>query len=300
MTYGPPWRIDGPLPLPPRFGLLPTAEAAVAGVRIVTDVDDRGIERWMNGVQVWPYPTGLADTWDSCSSGSEGGIKSYGDDVPLPEFGALTVYLAESCSSYSIGDDQDAYMARATAALTAVESATVARELLTGTQLIANPHLADGQGTFPNADSATSVAMGIGLLEEEIAASGRLGLIHVSPLIMSMMHREWWFDPERAWHRTVNGNVVIADPGYRGGATPLGHAAPAGDQQWIYASGPVDIRRSEMFVTPDNVAEALDRGSGATNSRPNTITYRAERYYLVDWDTTVQAAVLVDPCSTNC
>jgi hypothetical protein len=56
-----------------------------------------------------------------------------------------------------------------------------------------------------------------------------------------------------------------------------------------------------MFVTPERVDQALERGTGgASTGRPNTIVYRAERYYLVDWDTQVQAAVLVDLCSTEC
>ncbi len=71
-------------------------------------------------------------------------------------------------------------------------------------------------------------------------------------------------------------------------------------EEWAYATGPVDIRRSEIFTTPDTLAQALDRSLGASNSRPNTITYRAERYFAVDWDSALQAAVRIDRCGSTC
>jgi hypothetical protein len=53
---------------------------------------------------------------------------------------------------------------------------------------------------------------------------------------------------------------------------------------------------------PDTRAQALDRGVGlgATNGRTNQFTYRAERYFAVDWDTALQAACLIDRCSAVC
>ena len=53
------------------------------------------------------------------------------------------------------------------------------------------------------------------------------------------------------------------------------------------ATGPIDIRRGDVEVLPPVIRQTLDR-------RTNVITYRVERDYLVDWDTVLQAAVLVD------
>src|SRR5689334_6740159 len=170
-TCGPFWRINGPLPEPPRYSLLGAS-------RVVTDIDQEQIERWINGVEVYPYPPGNAVSWDNGSTGSDVVDKAEGGVISHPQFGAMTVYFAETCSTISVwGSEQapeDAFTARATAAFAAVESAAVEREFLTGETMLLNPHLADGQGTFPNLDAATNVINGIGLLENEIAASGRM------------------------------------------------------------------------------------------------------------------------------
>lgn len=296
--FGPLERIDGPPPIPPLYGLIPAAEAAkAAGVRIVPDTDDRGIERWMNGVEVYPYPPSIGDVFNPCAVSSEFVSKDFGDDLEHPQFGAMTVYVSETCTTSKVWN-QEEFKARAVANIVAVESGTIAYEFLTGHRLPAQPHLADGNGDFPNGDTVTTVLLGIEAMEKQIALSRRQGLIHCSPMIATaMLSRGFSLRDETGVIRTINGIVVIPDFGYAAGATPTGHAAPGSAvQEWIYATGPVDIRRTEIFVTPDNVADAVDKGTpnSATNNKPNSITYRAERYYLVDWDTEVQAAVLVD------
>lgn len=301
--FGPLERIDGPPPIPPLYGLLPAAEAPAAGVRIVTDVDDRGIARWMNGVEVYPYPPDTGAVFDPCAPGSNFVEKDFGSDLAHPQFGAMTVNLAETCTTSKVWD-QDEFKARATLALSAVESGIIANELMTGTRMPAQPYLADGNGEFPNGDTATSPLDALALLEREIANSRRMGVIHCSPMMATvLLGRGFTLDAKSGVIRTINGIVVIPDFGYVDSATPVGHSAANGNrQEWAYATGPIDIRRTEMFTTPERVEQAIDRGTpnSASNARPNSITYRAERYYLVDWDTEVQAAVLVDRCRITC
>lgn len=302
--FGPLHRIDGPPPLAPVYSLLAAAGAPAQGVRIVPDADSRGIERWMNGVEVYGYPPDTGGVWDTCASSAPIDGKGTGAAIAHPQFGAFTAYLNETCTSYKVWN-QDEYKSRALSALTAVESSIVAREFKRGTILTANPHLNDGLGTFPNADTATSFWDGIALLEDEIAASGRQGIIHCSPGMISAAAAKsgwnYWHDTAGQVIRMISGTVIIPDAGYTGGGGPIGHASPTSGQEWIYATGPVDIRRSEAFVTPENVSQALERGTGgADTSNPNSITYRAERFYLIDWDTEVQAAVLVDRCLDSC
>lgn len=301
--YGPLTAVDGPPPVPPPYGLLPAAAAPAAGVRIVPDADANGRERWINGAQVYPYPPDVPDAWDVCSEGSNRPVKGDGSELPLPEFGAFVLYLAETCTAYSVVDQQ-AYRARALTAFAATESYGLAHEFLTGDILPLNPHLSDGEGAFPNGDTATSPLQGLQLLEGEIAKSGKLGLIHLSPMVATALRAHLAIDDRTGVVRTINGNVIINDSGYIDGATPAasaahpgGHPDPSATEEWIYATGAVDIRRSEIFMVPDTLEEALDRGIGGT---PNSITYRAERFYLIDWDTEVQAAVLVDRCRDTC
>jgi hypothetical protein len=297
--YGPLWRVDGPPPLPPVYGLLQAAERPAAGVRLIPDVDERGVDRWGNGVEVYPYPPDCAEVFDPCAPGTVQEAKGFGSDLEHPQFGAMTVWVPVSCTAQSIGD-QEAYKARAVAVLAAVEGAAVARELMTGDKMPLQPNFSDGDGVFPNGDSVTTPQRGLALLEAEIARSCRQGLIHLSPQLATFLRDRWAIDEKDGVLRTANGIVVINDFGYVDGATPNTHAGPVGDEEWMYATGPIDIRRSEVFVVPENVSEALDRGLGATNDRTNEITYRAERLYLADWDTHVQAAVRVDPCRTEC
>lgn len=345
--YGPLWRVDGPLPIAPLYGLLQAASAPAAGVRIVVDVENQavsaaleqveaslarvnalcaagaseadilaavleavdvqsqfeaagGVERWINGVEVYPYPPGPAHVWDACAAGSDAVEKDFGTDLDHPQFGAMTVYLAETCTTYKVWD-QAAFKARAIIAFSAIEGAAVAKEFLTGDVLGLNPHLSDGNGVFPNLDAATNPQNALALLEKEIAATGTLGLIHMSPQMITVLANYKVLDDKTGVFRTPSGNVIIADAGYGAGATPAGHAAATGAEEWMYATGPVDIRRSAIFTLPDDVSQAVERGSGgASTGRPNSITYRVERYYAVDWDGELQAAVLADRCKVTC
>lgn len=214
----------------------------------------------------------------------------------------MTLHLDATCTTSRTGD-HDLFKRRLMQAFEAVESAAMAREFQAGDKLNEQPYLSDGVNTeFPNNDAATSPVNGLALLEEQIALSCKQGIIHVSPMLAtSLMGRGFALADSTGVIRTINGVVVIADFGYAAGATPNGHADPGANQEWAYATGTIEIRRTEAFVMPTTRAEAVDRGSGgATMGRPNSVTYRAERYALVDWDTEVHAAVLVDRCSTTC
>lgn len=263
------------------------------------DVDAEGYERWINGLAVYPYPTDVPDVYDPCAGTAVATTKGFGDELPQPEYGAYTLWMAETCTSSRTGD-HDAFKSRLVAALAATESYGVAHELLTGLRMPDNPHLSDGSGTFPNLDAPTSVDQGLALLEGEIAKSGRQGLIHCSPMVATKLRQYFAVDNKTGVIRTVNGIVVIPDFGYVYGATPHGHDDPGDNQEWIYATGPIDVRRSEVEVLPETPAQALDRGTGATEDHPNAVTYRAERYYSAIYDTAVQAAVMVDLCSSEC
>lgn len=337
--FGPLYRVDGPLPLPPVYGLLQAMAAPAAGVRLVIDKDDYDVEgvdissmpgmsiddaiaelkragsipesagdlRWLNGVAVYPYPPGAASDFNQCGSGTDT-TKDFGLDLDQPMFNAITVYLAETCASYKV-PSQAEFKARAVTALNAVQSSGVARNLLTGEACDAGaPFLADGSGSFPNGNAATSPINGLSILEQEIGLTGKLGLIHCSPGMVNFLAGRFQIDNKTGVLRTFTGNVVIPDAGYArdpsnaGYGSPEGRTPSSGTEEWMYATGPIDIRLSEMFVIPDDVEQALDRGTpnGATTGRPNRITYRAERHALASWDTELQSAVLVDKCFTTC
>lgn len=307
---GPIWRIDGPQPSRPVFGLLQAAEAPAVGVSIVTDVDAEGIERWENGVTLYPYPgNASAGVWAPYAPASERVSKAEGESIANPDFDPMAVYVAETCTSYKVGDFST-WKARAVMALEAIQSHQIAKEFLTGNVLPLNPNLTDGNGVFPNSSTVTNPVNALSLLESAIAASGQLGVIHMSPAMYVALSSFIWFDPMGKVPRSPTGNLIVQDSGYYlltkdtgvagSGQFPLGQAAPTGTQEWIFATGPIEIRLSQIISLPDNEAEAMSRGTGGAGSASNSITFRAERYALIDWDQKVQAAVLADRCQTTC
>jgi hypothetical protein len=261
-----------------------------------------GQERWMNGIEVWPYPPDVPEGWDACAVGSDQGTKSFGTTITPPSFAALTISEPITCTSQQV-PDQDAFKARAVAVLSATESFAVARELMSGETLLGQPFLADGNATILNGGTATRPNHALQLLEESIALTGRLGVIHCTPMLATaLLGQGFVIKDVTGVIRTINGIVVVPDFGYVGVSQPEGSPAPGSTEEYAYATGPVDMRRSAVFTTPDDVSQALDRGTpnAASNGRPNTITYRAERYYVTDWDTALQVTVLVDRCGTDC
>lgn len=259
-----------------------------------------GRERWLNSVEVYPYPPDVPEGWDTCAPSSTRGEKSFGTPLAPPDFRALTLSVPITCTAQQVPDEA-AFRARAVAVLTATESFGVARSLMSGVDVDGGRYLADSGATFPNGATATAPNHGVQVLEEAIAETGRLGLIHCSPMLATaLLGAGFAIGDKTGAIRTINGNVVIPDNGYVGVSDPDAGVSPGPTEEWAYATGPVDIRHSEVFTTPDTRAQALDRGLGATTGRTNTFTYRAERYSVAVWDGSLQAAVLIDRCRADC
>ena len=195
-------------------------------------------------------------------------------------FASFVIYLPITCSAMSIGDPEE-FAGRAEIAMRAVESYAVEKQLVSGDGIATNPYLEDADVDLLASGAAVSPAAALSYLEDAIGATGKQGMIHATPSVVSQ-----WFDQTREDDPlvTVNGTRVVSGDGYIG-SRPTGGSAAAAGQSWAYATGPVEVRHSDV-VMPD-ISEVLDR----TN---NDVTFRAERYALVEWDTVLQAAVLVD------
>jgi len=181
----------------------------------------------------------------------------------------------------SMGDPEE-FANRAEIAMNAVQSFSVERQLSQGTGVATNPFLADAAHTLSAAGAtAKTPDVALAYLEEEIGETGKQGMIHATPPVVSR-----WFDQDRLDNPliTVNGTRVVSGGGYQG-ATPSGRAAAAAGESWVYATGPVEVRLAPLAVL--DIKDVLDRSN-------NDVTFRAERYVLVTWDTQLQAAVLVD------
>ena len=276
-TLGPPLSLDGPLPVAPSRSLLNT----------VTVIDSPDLRFGVGGV-VWPYPPGLPESFDPCSSGTFR-TKSDGLDFGwgLPQFQPFTVYLPITCSSITAA--APGFADRARLAFAATESYAVARELARGVANPLNPFLDDANLTILNAGTAVNPDRGLGLLEDAIGATGRGGVILTSPAVGAALNGTGGYGVDTksgALLTTANATPVALDGGFIGSSPSL-HAALLDGEAWAFATGPIVIRRSPEIQILSTLSESLDRSD-------NTVTFRAERDYLVTWDVELQAGVLID------
>lgn len=276
--YGPPVRIDGPLPVR-RPGCL----LDVATLIPTTD------EHWINGVMVYPFPPDTGHVHDACSAGSTR-TKANGTGPESPHFGSFTAYVPIKCTAATVGQDPAWFEARARAVLDALESTIAERVLCFAEGLDASqPHLTDGNLTTPAGTTALSLTDGLAELENAIGETGRGGVIHASPgLVMAAGMGGAFAGGSKALGilYTPSGTPVVSGAGYIG-AFPDGGSAPTAGNEWAFATGPVQYRKTAPFTIPDQVAQALDRGV-------NDFEFFAEEGLLVDWDGVLQAGVLID------
>jgi hypothetical protein len=135
----------------------------------------------------------------------------------------------------------------------------------------------------PTPGTAVKPRYGQAILEGAIgnAPVGAEGVIHAPRDVVSALNIE----KDGGALRTNLGSSVVAGAGYsrRG---PDGTLATAG-KYWMYATGPVTVRRGPLHIIPEKVNQAVD-------VRVNTIKYYVDRPVAATWSTTHAYAVLVD------
>jgi hypothetical protein len=265
---GPRLDLDGPRPVAPRHSLLNTP-----GVVVEEDVG-----RWLNGVNLIGYPPSTPEVWNACAPGTFG-TKAEGDPGDQAQFDPFVCYLPVTCSalSYPFIREWSETVLEATYSF-AVEQALVG---IQQAGLGPNPALGDGNVQILAGGSAKSPIVALSYIENAIGATGRRGMIHATPATIAQLNTDTFLDPDQLL--TTNGNQVVSGGGYEG-ATANGLSVVAG-QDWMFGTGPVEVRYSPMTIT--DLKESLDRSD-------NTLTFRAERWVLAVWDTSLQVAVKVD------
>lgn len=284
--YGPLERRDGPAPAGRNNSLL---EIVSEMGLLMTDDDPH----WMNGIAVQSYSPGPASGFDPCGSGSDA-IKSKGVAIPTPEFGPVQIYFPETCTARVVGPDPDSwYVRRAAVGLSGAEEAEVETTLATGGATLShsppNPHLTDANLVQLNGGAAVDPVEGLALLEEQIGATKKGGLIHAAPATVTYWaHYRVIQEPTKEGDLyTLSGTPIVCGYGYIG-VFPDGGSAPSDTEDWAFATGPVMIwREPQITIVPEFYYQALDRST-------NEVTYRAERTYVVLWDTALQVGVLID------
>jgi hypothetical protein len=273
-----------PIPPPRQYDLLAAA----------TLVDPTN-SRWLGGAWTGGDSPGPAYTHDPCSSGTDR-VKLGAGEIGDQKSYRFVVYLSGFCTAQSIGPDPTWLTDRLKLVFQVYEGAAVERVLANG----------DGHsGAFgsylgdPNMETLGGGAVGslraLELLETRIAKNGT-GLIHAAPATATAWAADSLLTTTGPVKRTVaNGTPVAVGPGYIG-VHPDGTGAPAADQEWAFASGPIEIYRDQNISTiGDNYSQSLDRSL-------NDALFIAERPYLFNWIARqdpgdadhIQAGVLID------
>lgn len=261
-------RLDlrGPRPVAPPHSLLKTPGVVVEGP-----------DRWLNGVNEIGYPEDVPSLWEPCSEGTFR-EKEEGTDRPQATFDAFVAYLPITCSTFGWQELQE----QAEAVLDATLSYGVEEALAQGIPGSSNPYLGDANLTIVSGTQTPATALAY--LEDAIGATGRMGMIHATPAIVSTLAADKLEGNEEGILLTSNGTPVVSGGGYIG-TDPDSGGTPSAGQGWMFATGPVEVRLGDLVIT--DIAQSLDRSD-------NVVTFRAERYVLATWDTSLQTGVLVD------
>lgn len=158
-----------------------------------------------------------------------------------------------------------------------------------------NPSLAFGNDTCgltvtdltPLAGAVDPTAA-ISILEEaltDFSACG--GVIHAPYGFAAQLAQATLLEREGDRYYTPTGQSLALGAGYPG--TGPANVAPGAAESWLFATGPIAIWRSNVFMTPNDVAEGVNRSV-------NNITVHAERAYAVGFSCPV-IAVRARRCS---
>lgn len=264
-------------------GLVPAAPP-ISTILSVSEIvpDATGRDRWMNGVGIYAYPCGPAKKFDQCATVVIG--KSVSTVTAPTDFGGFTVYLASKCTMRGVGNDADEFKRRALASFEAFEHEQVEAEFWDGSIQPNNVHLTTAAGlTILNGGAATNLMNGLALLEGVVK---RDAVIHATRRLVTGWASQRLIVERNGRLETWLGTPIIAGSGYSGSA-PNGSAANTGTQEFAFVTTPLQVFRGTALVTPDTVAEALDRSL-------NDLQFYAERQYTVAFDQCLRSGVRID------
>lgn len=275
MAYSPcGLEVSGPKHIPNRYGLLTVAKP--------TTPEDG---HWEGGI-----------TWndDLCS-----GIHSTTEYCPIPVSGftpkildrdfqsccadPFTIYASFDCPP--IGHTASDAFSTAKKRLLIREEREVEKVFWTGIAedgANVNPSLAFGNsecGSAPidltSAGGPVGVIASMAVLESALGdCAPGTGVVHANFGLASFLAANSLITKSDDQWYSVTGQRLAIGAGYPG-TGPGGIAATAGTT-WIFATGPLVIYRSEVFLTPERFADAMD-------AKINSVQVYAERTYAVGW-----------------
>lgn len=266
--------VPGPKHIPNRYGLL-----------TVTDPITPEDGHWEGGI-----------TWDEnlCSE-----IFTTVGFCPIPETGSVPknadrsdiiccadpfiVYGSYDCPP--VGRSSEEAFSIAKRRLAMREERAVEYTFWTGTTdggTTVNPSLAFGNDTCGSAPidltpltGPVGVTASIAVLESALGdCAPGTGVIHANFGLASFLAASYLiYQSGDAWY-TVTGQRLAIGAGYPG--TGPGNIPASPGATWVFATGPVVVFRSEVFLTPERYQDAV-------NLTLNNVTVYAEKVYAVGW-----------------
>lgn len=267
--------VPAPPAAPPPHSLLRAADTS-------RDADPN----WQRGLTYAPEAAGGYRALSGCTAQT----LDYGaDDGPaeIVNYQPWELEVQDPCPS-TFGYNEGQVTDRLRRSFDAIESYAIAHELWTGDLSTADAAAGDGEENAALTRGATvlgtgpvSPRRGLGMLEQAIgeALHGQQAYLHVSRDARP-------FFPElvkvgQLLFTNID-NLIVADAGYPGTA-PEG-SANTDDVAWIYATGPVIVRRSPLFLGPTSAAQVID-------TRTNTIRRTASKVVAATFDPATLFAV---------
>lgn len=253
---------------------------------------------WENGVKWETAPCSpIAQLWEPMcvDDGPDTQADKYDDARAFgitPELDPFVVYSSFDCTTIG-GVPASEARARARALLESGEEYAVARTLMTG-EIGNEPFLAHHDTTNLTPADALNPVGAVSILESFLAENydGR-GVIHAAPAVLPYLCNANLVEKKGDCWFTCTGHKVIVAPGYSANIGPAadentpGVAADPGES-WMYATGEVYGKRSEIAVEPPE--------EGVVDIKLNNTQAVAERVYVVGWECFPAAARIKLTC----
>jgi len=255
----------------------------------LTNRDGDADGNWVRGLAYVPETCGGYRAISDCTA--EEVDHGAGGDVPAQvDYRPWDLQVQDPCAT-TFGYSEEVVTDRLRRAADAIESYAIARELWEGELAQAeaaasgnDPNLYLAQDPTVIGSSAVSPRRGLGLLQQHAgdAFHGQQVFLHIAREALPM------FGPDlikvgNLLYTNLD-NVVVADAGYTG--TPPDGTSAAANVSWIYATGPVVVRRTPLVVDSANEAEIID-------TRLNTLRRTAGKRVAATFDTCAYFAVPV-------
>jgi len=258
--------VDAPATTPYRYGLF--SAAAV--------VDPANQREFQAGVEWEPQCVDAPAPTNAAAASDPNRVPmALPDGTPLVQAGVIRLYAGLTGRSPARDDLLD----RARRAIGLVEQQSLEHYVWAGgggnaafLAAATTPILA-GSGVTP-----VSLEEGVGRLEEHIAdRSGVLGVVWAPRWTSGWFAAKQLTRTEGPRLTAPLGNALVFAQTTGVGPNAV---APGAGEAWLYATGPVMVRRSAVYLP--KLPEALDR-------KDNEVFAVAERFYTVGWSCTVAA-----------